>query len=84
MPNFLQKAKTNAEYKILNPEKLVIKNIFVNQATEGRGRTYSVHGSINAYFSSNCHVEILCEELKEKIKKEKNEVKKMKQNLLIL
>ena len=76
MPNFLQNAKTNAEYKILNPEKLVIKNIFVNQATEGKRRTYSACGSINAYCSSNCHFEILCEKLKEKFKKEKKKLKK--------
>ena len=52
---------------------LVIKNVFVNQATEGRRRTYRAHGSINAYCSSNCHVEILCEEFKERVKKEKKE-----------
>ena len=36
----LQNAKANAEAKKLNPEELVIKNVFVNQATEGRRRTY--------------------------------------------
>ena len=59
--------------KKLNIEKLVIKNVFVNQATEGRRRTYRAHGSINVYCSSNCHVEILCEEFKERVKKEKKE-----------
>ena len=70
MLNLLQNAKANAEAKKLNIEKLVIKNVFVNQATEGRRRTYRAHGSINAYCSSNCHVDILCEELKERVKKE--------------
>ena len=73
--NLLKNAKSNAEAKKLNIEKLVIKNVFVNQATEGRRRTYRAHGSINAYCSSNCHVEILCEELKERVKKEKKEKK---------
>ena len=40
MLNLLQSAKANAEAKKLNPEELVIKNVFVNQATEGRRRTY--------------------------------------------
>ena len=74
--NLLKNAKANAEAKKLNVEKLVIKNVFVNQATEGRRRTYRAHGSINAYCSSNCHVEIICEELKERVKKEKKEEEK--------
>ena len=70
--NLLQNA--NAESKKLNPVKLVIKNTFVNQANEGRRRrTYSAHGLINAYCSSNCYAEILCKVLKEKFKKEKKE-----------
>ena len=71
--NLLKNAKANAEAKKLNIDKLVIKNVFVNQATEGRRRTYRAHGSINAYCSSNCHVEILCEEAKERVKKETRE-----------
>ena len=74
--NLLKNAKSNAEAKKLNIEKLVIKNVFVNHAAEGRRRTYRAHGSINAYCSSNCHVDILCEELKERVKKEKKEEEK--------
>ncbi len=80
--NLLQNAKSNAEAKKLNIEKLVVKNVFVNQATEGRRRTYRAHGSINAYCSSNCHVEIICEELKERVKKEKKETE-VKAKILI-
>ena len=76
MLNLLKNVKANAEAKKLNIEKLVIKNVFVNQATEGRRRTYRAHGSINAYCSSNCHVELLCEEFKERVKKEKKEEEK--------
>ena len=74
--NLLQNAKANAEAKKLNIEKLLVKNIFVNLANEGRRRTYRAHGSINAYCSSNCHVDIICEELKERVKKEKKEEEK--------
>ena len=52
-------------------EKLVVKKVVVNQAVKGRRRTYRAHGRINAYLSSNCHYDIVCEELKEKVKKEK-------------
>ena len=71
--NLLKNTRTNAEAKKLNIDKLVIKNVFVNQASEGRRRTYRAHGSINAYCSSNCHVKIICEEIKERVKKEKKE-----------
>ena len=78
--NLLKNAKANAEAKKLNVEKLVIKNVFVNQATEGRRRTYRAHGSINAYCSSNCHVDIICEELKEPVKKAKKTEEERKTN----
>jgi large subunit ribosomal protein L17e len=76
MLNLLQNAKSNAEAKKLNIEKLAIKNVLVNQAAEGRRRTYRAHGSINAYCFSNCHVEIICKEIKERVKKEKKEEEK--------
>ena len=47
-----------------------------------RRRTYRAHGSINAYCSSNCHVDIICEEVKENVKKEKKEEKKV-ENIFI-
>ena len=68
----LKNAEANAEAKKLDVEKLVVKKVIVNQAVKGRRRTYRAQGRINAYLSSNCHVDIVCEELKEKVKKEKN------------
>ena len=53
----------------MNVDKLVVKTVRVNQAQKGRRRTYRAHGRINAYLSSNCHVELFCEEIKEKVKK---------------
>lgn len=79
----IQNAKANAEAKKLNVEKLAIKNVFVNQACKGRRRTYRAHGSINAYLSSNCHVELICEEIKEKVKKEKKETTEVKSGNII-
>ena len=73
--NLLQNAKANAESKKLNVEKLAIKRVVVNHAMKGRRRTYRAHGSITAYLSSNCHVEIFCEEVKERVKKEKKQIK---------
>ena len=78
----LKNAKANAETKKLNIEKTIIKNVLVNHATEGRRRTYRAHGSINAYCSSNCHVDIICEELKEPVKKEKKAEEKKENNLI--
>ena len=82
MLNLLKNAKANAETKKLNIEKTIIKNVLVNHATEGRRRTYRAHGSINAYCSSNCHVDIICEELKEPVKKEKKAEDKKENNLI--
>jgi len=76
--NLLQNARANAEAKKLNVDKLAIKRVVVNHAMKGRRRTYRAHGSITAYLSSNCHVEIFCEEVKERVKKEKKEEKKYK------
>jgi hypothetical protein len=73
--SLLQNVLANAEIKKLDVEKLAIRKVVVNQAVKGRRRTYRAHGRINAYLSSNCHVEIFCEETKQKVKKEKKEEK---------
>jgi large subunit ribosomal protein L17e len=71
----LKNASSNAESKRLDVDKLVVKRVVVNQAMRGRRRTYRAHGRINAYMSSNCHVELFCEEIKERVKKEKTDKK---------
>ena len=78
--SLLQNASSNAESKRLDVEKLVVKKVVVNQATKGRRRTYRAHGRINAYLSSNCHVELFCEEKKEDVKKAKEEKKEVVQH----
>jgi large subunit ribosomal protein L17e len=76
--SLLQNAKANAETKKLNLDKLVVANTQVNQAVVGRRRTFRAHGRINAYQSSNCHVQIRCEEREAKVKKAPVEEKKKK------
>ncbi len=58
----LKNAVSNAEAKRLDVENLIIRDVRVNQAQKGRRRTYRAHGRINAYLSSNCHIELYCEE----------------------
>jgi len=64
----LQNARSNAEVKKLNVDKLVVKQVNVDQGYVGRRRTYRAHGRINAYLSHNCHVAIRCEEREENVK----------------
>ncbi|CAD7937937.1 unnamed protein product [Amoebophrya sp. A25] len=65
----LQNAGSNAEFKSLDMDKLVITHIQVNRATQGRRRTYRAHGRINAYQSSPCHVEMIVAEADEDVEK---------------
>merc|ERR1712243_540863 len=51
-------AESNAEYKGLDPDHLVVDHIQVNRAAKMRRRTYRAHGRINPYMSSPCHIEI--------------------------
>ena len=74
----LQNLKSNAEVKRLNVDKLVVSNCQVNQAVRGRRRTFRAHGRINAYLSSNCHVNLRGEEREEKTKKAPEGEKKRK------
>merc|ERR1712122_219177 len=54
----LKNAESNAEYKGLDPDHLVIDHIQVNRAPKMRRRTYRAHGRINPYMSSPCHIEV--------------------------
>merc|ERR1712173_437761 len=50
--HLLKNAESNAEYKGLDPDHLVIEHIQVNRAPKMRRRTYRAHGRINPYMSS--------------------------------
>merc|ERR1712029_144957 len=73
----LKNAESNAEYKGLDPDHLVIDHIQVNRAPKMRRRTYRAHGRINPYISSLCHIEICLVE-KEQAFSKKDEPEKKK------
>merc|ERR1712053_67172 len=73
----LKNAESNAEYKGLDPDHLVIEHIQVNRAPKMRRRTYRAHGRINPYMSSPCHIEICLVE-KEQAFSKKDEPEKKK------
>merc|ERR1712107_534425 len=56
--HMLKNAESNAEYKGLYADHLVIDHIQVNRAPKMRRRTYRAHGRINPYMSSPCHIEL--------------------------
>merc|ERR1711860_45749 len=58
----LKNAESNAEYKGLDTDHLVIEHIQVNRAPKMRRRTYRAHGRINPYMSSPCHIEVILAE----------------------
>merc|ERR1712209_402564 len=50
--HMLKNAESNAEYKGLDADHLIIEHIQVNRAAKMRRRTYRAHGRINPYMSS--------------------------------
>merc|ERR1719327_551533 len=54
----INQTESNAEYKGLDADHLIIEHIQVNRAAKMRRRTYRAHGRINPYMSSPCHIEI--------------------------
>ncbi len=68
--SLLKNAESNAEAKGLNLENVVIKHVQVNQAPKQRRRTYRAHGRINPYMSSPGHIEIICTEEFESVRRE--------------
>merc|ERR1712095_238754 len=75
--DLLKNAESNAEYKGLDPDHLVIEHIQVNRAPKMRRRTYRAHGRINPYMSSPCHIEVCLVE-KEQAFSKKDEPEKKK------
>merc|ERR1712119_210760 len=85
--SLLKNAESNADYKGLDVDHLVVDHVQVNRAALMRRRTYRAHGRIDAYMSSPCHIEaILTEEDDVKVKgaeddepaKKKQSTKKLK------
>ncbi|KAL4843508.1 hypothetical protein H8958_014538 [Nasalis larvatus] len=70
--------ESNAELKGLDVDSLVIEHIQVNKAPKMRRRTYRVHGWINPYMSSPCHIEMILIEKKQIVPKPEEEVAQKK------
>merc|ERR1711894_736582 len=80
----LKNAESNAEYKGLDIDHLVIEHIQVNRAPKMRRRTYRAHGRINPYMSSPCHIEVILAEREQAIARptEEEDKKKVSQKKL--
>merc|ERR1719412_3440480 len=76
--DLLKNAESNAEFKNLDTDNLIIQHIQVNPAQQGRRRTYRAHGRINPYMSSPCHIEMILQEKDESVEKPHEEVKAKK------
>merc|ERR1711997_1256797 len=76
--DLLKNAESNAEYKGLDGDRLVIDHIQVNRAPKMRRRTYRAHGRINPYMSSPCHIEVVSVEKEETFAKASAEPEKKK------
>merc|ERR1712087_722570 len=76
--DLLRNAESNAEFKNLDTDNLVIKHIQVNAAQQGRRRTYRAHGRIGPYMSSPCHIEMILQKKEESVDKPTEEDKPKK------
>merc|ERR1712048_211149 len=74
MLGLLKNAESNAEFKNLDTDNLVIRHIQVNAAQQGRRRTYRAHGRIGPYMSCPSHIEMILEEKEETVEKAEAEV----------
>merc|ERR1712115_112475 len=76
--HLLRNAESNAEYKGLDADHLVVDHIQVNRAPKMRRRTYRAHGRINPYMSSPCHIEVVLVEKEQAFDKPSSEPEKKK------
>merc|ERR1719235_1333420 len=67
--DLLKNAESNAEFKNLDTDNLIIEHIQVNAAQQGRRRTYRAHGRIGPYMSCPAHVEMILQEKDEAVEK---------------
>merc|ERR1712153_283368 len=79
--DLLKNAESNAEYKGLDADHLVIEHIQVNRAPKMRRRTYRAHGRINPYMSSPCHIEIVLVEKEQAFAKVSEEAEPAKKKV---
>eukprot|EP00812_Abedinium_dasypus_P009384 NODE_3077_length_833_cov_389.394602.p1 GENE.NODE_3077_length_833_cov_389.394602~~NODE_3077_length_833_cov_389.394602.p1 ORF type:complete len:189 (+),score=67.02 NODE_3077_length_833_cov_389.394602:104-670(+) len=65
----LRNAESNAEFRGLDSDNLIITHVQVNRAKKGHRRTYRAHGRMGAYMNSPSHIEMICEEQPEDVDK---------------
>merc|ERR1719409_1547884 len=76
--DLLKNAESNAEFKNLDTDNLVIEHIQVNAAQKGRRRTYRAHGRIGPYMNEPAHVEMILEEKEDSVEKPEEDEKPKK------
>ena len=77
----LQNLRSNADNKDdVDADSMVISHVQVNQARQGRRRTYRAHGRINAYMSCPCHIELFAAAPSEGVEKAAEEAPKKKRS----
>merc|ERR1712014_524336 len=74
----LKNAESNAEFKNLDTDNLVIQHIQVNAAQQGRRRTYRAHGRMGPYMSNPSHIQMILQEKEEAVEKPTEEAKPKK------
>ena len=79
--HMLKNAESNAEYKGLDADHLIVDHIQVNRAPVMRRKTYRAHGRINAYMSSPCHIEIVLVEKEQAFSKVSEEAEPAKKKV---
>merc|ERR1711982_38867 len=76
--DLLKNAESNAEFKNLDTDNLMIHHIQVNAAQVGRRRTYRAHGRMGPYMNCPSHIEIILAEKDEAVEKPEAEEKAKK------
>lgn len=76
MMTLLKNAEANAIEKGLDPNKMVIKHVQVDQAARMRRRTFRAHGRIGPYMCSPCHVQLFMTQPQDRVPKPTSAPKK--------
>merc|ERR1712106_733262 len=76
--DLLKNGESNAQYKGLEVDHLVIEHIMVQRARQMRRRTYRAHGRINPFMSPPCHIEVILAQKEQVVSKPDEEPIKKK------
>ncbi len=73
--SLLKNAESNAISKGLEPKKMVVGHVQVDQARRMRRRTFRAHGRIGPYMCCPCHVQLYLTQKQTKVPKPSSEPK---------